>query len=63
MLDSGEIDGYLLRPMNCPMHIKIFDSQPHSYRDLPVRLAEFGTVIAGSNLENSWYDSGRGFTR
>ncbi|MEC9228548.1 MAG: threonine--tRNA ligase, partial [Verrucomicrobiota bacterium] len=43
-LDSGEIDGYLLRPMNCPMHIKIFDSQPHSYRDLPVRLAEFGTV-------------------
>ena len=43
-LDSGEIDGYLLKPMNCPMHIKIFDSQPHSYRDLPVRLAEFGTV-------------------
>ena len=36
-LDSGEIDGYLLKPMNCPMHIKIFDSQPHSYRDLPVR--------------------------
>jgi threonyl-tRNA synthetase len=64
MLDSGEIDGYLLRPMNCPMHIKIFDSQPHSYRDLPVRLAEFGTVYR-------WEQSGelngmtrvRGFTQ
>jgi len=43
-LITGEIDGYLLKPMNCPHHIKIFDSQPHSYRDLPVRLAEFGTV-------------------
>ena len=64
MLDSGKIDGYLLRPMNCPMHIKIFDSQPHSYRDLPVRLAEFGTVYR-------WEQSGelngmtrvRGFTQ
>ena len=43
-LDDGSIDGYLLKPMNCPMHIKIFDSQPHSYRDLPIRLFEFGTV-------------------
>ena len=34
-LDEGSVDGYLLKPMNCPMHIKIFDSQPHSYRDLP----------------------------
>jgi threonyl-tRNA synthetase len=34
----------MLKPMNCPHHIKIFASQPHSYRDLPVRLAEFGTV-------------------
>ncbi len=63
-LDSGEIDGYLLRPMNCPMHIKLFDSRPHSYRDLPVRLAEFGTVYR-------WEQSGelngmtrvRGFTQ
>ena len=63
-LDSGEVDGYLLKPMNCPMHIKIFDSQPHSYRDLPVRLAEFGTVYR-------WEQSGelngltrvRGFTQ
>lgn len=35
---------YLLKPMNCPHHIQIFDAELHSYRDLPVRLAEFGTV-------------------
>lgn len=63
-LDEGSVDGYLLKPMNCPMHIKIFDSQPHSYRDLPIRLAEFGTVYR-------WEQSGelngmtrvRGFTQ
>ncbi len=63
-LSEGEIDGYLLKPMNCPMHIRIFDGQPHSYRDLPVRLAEFGTVYR-------WEQSGelngltrvRGFTQ
>ena len=43
-LREGDIDGYLLKPMNCPMHIRIFDGEPRSYRDLPVRLAEFGTV-------------------
>ena len=61
---AGEIDGYLLKPMNCPMHVKIFASQPRSYRDLPVRLAEFGTVYR-------WEQSGelngmtrvRGFTQ
>jgi threonyl-tRNA synthetase len=40
----GDVDGFMLKPMNCPHHIKIFDSQRHSYRDLPIRLAEFGTV-------------------
>ena len=35
---------YLLKPMNCPHHIQMYKSEPHSYRDLPVRLAEFGTV-------------------
>jgi threonyl-tRNA synthetase len=30
--------------MNCPMHIRIYASEQHSYRDLPIRLAEFGTV-------------------
>ena len=37
-------EGYLLKPMNCPHHIQIYKAQPRSYRDLPVRLAEFGTV-------------------
>nr|WP_309008483.1 threonine--tRNA ligase [Pelagicoccus sp. SDUM812005] len=63
-LETGDIEGYLLKPMNCPMHIKIYDSEPHSYRDLPVRLAEFGTVYR-------WEQSGelngmtrvRGFTQ
>ncbi|MDX2109702.1 MAG: threonine--tRNA ligase [Verrucomicrobiota bacterium] len=63
-LDKGEIEGYLLKPMNCPMHIKIYDAHPHSYRDLPIRLAEFGTVYR-------WEQSGelngmtrvRGFTQ
>ncbi len=35
---------YILKPMNCPHHIMIYKSKPRSYRDLPVRLAEFGTV-------------------
>ncbi|MBM4169481.1 MAG: threonine--tRNA ligase [Ignavibacteria bacterium] len=35
---------YLLKPMNCPHHFQIYASKPRSYRDLPVRLAEFGTV-------------------
>jgi threonyl-tRNA synthetase len=37
-------EGYLLKPMNCPHHIQIYKAQPRSYRDLPIRLAEFGTV-------------------
>ena len=44
MMEAGEVEGYLLKPMNCPHHIKIYSSQPRSYRDLPVRLSEFGTV-------------------
>ena len=39
-ISKGEIEGYLLKPMNCPMHIRIYASRPRSYRDLPVRLAE-----------------------
>ena len=35
---------YLLKPMNCPHHVQMYQSQQRSYRDLPVRLAEFGTV-------------------
>lgn len=37
-------ESYLLKPMNCPHHIMIYKSRPRSYRDLPLRLAEFGTV-------------------
>lgn len=39
-----EDDNYQLRPMNCPFHIAIYKSGFRSYRDLPIRLAEFGTV-------------------
>jgi threonyl-tRNA synthetase len=63
-LSDGTFEGYLLKPMNCPHHIKIFSSEHRSYRDLPVRLAEFGTVYR-------WEQSGelggmtrvRGFTQ
>ncbi len=40
--EEGEV--YLLKPMNCPHHCMIYKWQPRSYRDLPLRLAEFGTV-------------------
>jgi threonyl-tRNA synthetase len=61
---DGDIDGYLLKPMNCPHHIRIFAGEPRSYRDLPLRLNEFGTVYR-------WEQSGelggmtrvRGFTQ
>ncbi|MBT4531197.1 MAG: threonine--tRNA ligase [Phycisphaerae bacterium] len=64
LMKEGDIEGYLLKPMNCPHHIRIYASSPHSYRDLPVRLAEFGTVYR-------WEQSGeiggmtrvRGFTQ
>ncbi|WOO42799.1 threonine--tRNA ligase [Rubellicoccus peritrichatus] len=63
-IKDGDIDGYMLKPMNCPMHIQIYKSERHSYRDLPIRLAEFGTVYR-------WEQSGelngmtrvRGFTQ
>lgn len=55
---------YLLKPMNCPHHIMIYKAKPRSYRDLPVRLAEFGTVY---RYEQSGELSGmtrvRGFTQ
>jgi threonyl-tRNA synthetase len=40
----NEGEEFLLKPMNCPHHCEIYKSSPHSYRDLPLRLAEFGTV-------------------
>jgi len=63
-LPAGEGDRYLLKPMNCPHHIMIYKAKPRSYRDLPVRLAEFGTVY---RFEQSGELSGmtrvRGFTQ
>ena len=46
MFSSIESEGeeYYLKPMNCPFHIEIYKSNQRSYRDLPLRLAEFGTV-------------------
>jgi threonyl-tRNA synthetase len=61
-----EVEGqeYYLKPMNCPFHCKIFDSVPKSYRDLPKRFAEWGTVY---RFERSGTLSGltrvRGFTQ
>jgi len=45
MYPPMELEGvrYYVKPMNCPMHHKIFASKPRSYRDLPLRLAEYGT--------------------
>ena len=44
-------ESYVLRPMNCPHHHKVYASSPRSYRDLPLRLAEYGQVYR-------WEDSG-----
>ena len=61
---SRQFERYLVKPMNCPHHIMIYKSKPRSYRDLPVRLAEFGTVY---RYEKSGELSGmtrvRGFTQ
>ena len=40
----AEGEEFLLKPMNCPHHCEIYNSKPHSYKDLPIRYAEFGTV-------------------
>jgi threonyl-tRNA synthetase len=39
-----EDEEYVLRPMNCPHHIRIYQQEPHSYREMPIRIAELGTV-------------------
>ncbi len=57
-------EGYLLKPMNCPHHIKIYSSEPRSYRDLPIRLAEFGTVYRSEKTgELNGMTRVRGFTQ
>src|SRR5258707_10386441 len=60
----GDQEGYLLKPMNCPHHIQIYKAEPRSYRDLPVRLAEFGTVYRFEQTgELSGMTRVRGFTQ
>jgi threonyl-tRNA synthetase len=44
ILTPDENEEFLLKPMNCPHHCEIYRSKPRSYKELPVRLAEFGTV-------------------
>jgi threonyl-tRNA synthetase len=41
---DGRINEYAVKPMNCPGHVLIFDNDTRSYRDLPMRISEFGTV-------------------
>lgn len=61
---AGKQERYLLKPMNCPHHVMIYQSLPRSYRELPLRLAEFGTVY---RYEKSGQLNGmtrvRGFTQ
>ena len=42
--DPNSEEGFVMKPMNCPFHIQIYKSELHSYRELPIRYAEFGTV-------------------
>jgi threonyl-tRNA synthetase len=59
-----EQEAYLVKPMNCPHHIQIYKAEPRSYRDLPVRLAEFGTVYRFEQTgELSGMTRVRGFTQ
>jgi len=44
ILTPREGEEFLLKPMNCPHHCEIFKNKPHSYKELPIRIAEFGTV-------------------
>lgn len=44
MMGENEDEGFVLKAMNCPFHVQIYQSELRSYRDLPLRLAEFGTV-------------------
>ncbi len=63
-MEDEERDTHILKPMNCPFHIEIYASQLRSYRELPIRYAEFGTVY---RFEQSGEVSGmlrvRGFTQ
>lgn len=63
-MEDEEKETFILKPMNCPFHVEIYASQLRSYRDLPIRYAEFGTVY---RYEQSGEVTGilraRGFTQ
>ena len=62
-MNVGKDDGYLLRPMNCPHHIQIYADRRRSYRELPIRLAEFGQVYRYEQTgELGGLTRARGFT-
>lgn len=61
---AAQSEEYLLKPMNCPFHVQIYKSNPHSYRDLPIRWAECGTVYRFEKKgELSGLTRVRGFTQ
>jgi len=61
---TKESEQFLLKPMNCPFHIQIFKNRPHSYRELPLRWAECGTVYRYEKKgELSGLTRVRGFTQ
>ena len=57
-----ETEEMVLRPMNCPHHMMVYNNRPHSYRELPIRIAELGTMHryeasgAVSGLQRTWND-------
>ena len=50
VMDDGEGNEYFVKPMNCPFHVLIYKSQVRSYRDLPMRLSELGTIYRYERL-------------
>ena len=61
---EGEDEGFLLKPMNCPHHVQMYKHGQHSYRELPIRLAEFGQVYRWEQSgELSGLTRVRGFTQ
>lgn len=62
--DTKDSEQFLLKPMNCPFHVQIFKNRPHSYKELPLRFAECGTVYRYEKKgELSGLTRVRGFTQ
>lgn len=62
--EVNESEQYLIKPMNCPFHVQIYQHRPHSYRELPMRWAECGTVYRYEKKgELSGLTRVRGFTQ